>query len=78
MTLMATGGTVCSGMDKNDTFCIMESDEGFPCRGLFKHLRTCNILHNRKALNPFFCGEQCGEDKQAIGYKCCPGDLGCP
>ena len=51
----ATGGReVCSGMDANDTFCIMDSAAGFPCRGLFKHLRSCNVEFNRKALNPFF------------------------
>ena len=67
---MATGGKeVCSGMDANDTFCIMDSAVGFPCRGLFKHLRTCNLTHNRPALNPFFCGARCGAQK-AVGSKC--------
>ena len=66
----ATGGDeVCSGMDANDTFCIMDSAVGFPCRGLFKHLRSCNLEFNRKALNPFFCGEKCGVQK-AVGSKC--------
>ena len=66
----ATGGEeVCSGMDANDTFCIMDSADAFPCRGLFKHLRSCNLTHNRKALNPFFCGENCGAQK-AVGSKC--------
>ena len=66
----ATGGDeVCSGMDANDTFCIMDSAAGFPCRGLFKHLRTCNLTHNRPALNPFFCGARCGAQK-AVGSKC--------
>ena len=37
------GSRVCSGMDSNDTFCIIDSDLGFPCRGLFKHLRSCNL-----------------------------------
>ena len=67
---MATGGKeVCSGMDANDTFCIMDSAVGFPCRGLFKHLRSCNLQFNRKALNPFFCGENCGVQK-AVGSEC--------
>ena len=67
---MATGGReVCSGMDANDTFCIMDSAVGFPCRGLFKHLRSCNLQFNRKALNPFFCGEKCG-GKKAVGSEC--------
>ena len=66
----ATGGKeVCSGMDANDTFCIMDSAAGFPCRGLFKHLRSCNLEFNRKALNPFFCGENCGVQK-AVGSEC--------
>ena len=66
----ATGGDeVCSGMDANDTFCIMDSAAGFPCRGLFKHLRSCNLEFNRKALNPFFCGEDCGE-MEAVGKDC--------
>ena len=66
----ATGGReVCSGMDANDTFCIMDSAVGFPCRGLFKHLRSCNVEFNRKALNPFFCGENCGAQK-AVGSEC--------
>ena len=75
---IATGaggsGEVCSGMDKNDTFCIMDAAEvdgvrAFPCRGLFKHLRRCNLKFNRPALNPFFCGERCGEE-EAMGAGC--------
>ena len=58
-------------MDANDTFCIMDSAVGFPCRGLFKHLRSCNVEFNRKALNPFFCGEKCGVQK-AVGKDCVP------
>ena len=64
-----SGKEVCSGMDANDTFCIMDSAVGFPCRGLFKHLRSCNLEFNRKALNPFFCGEKCGAQK-AVGSEC--------
>ena len=52
-----------------NTFCILDSTEAFPCRGLFKHLRKCNINFNRKALNPFFCGEECGGAK-AAGARC--------
>ena len=62
-------GTICSGMDSNDTFCIIDSADAFPCRGLFKHLRSCNLQFNRKALNPFFCGEKCGVQK-AVGSEC--------
>ena len=72
---IATGGEVCSGMDRNDTFCIMDAAEvdgvrAFPCRGLFKHLRTCNLTHNRPALNPFFCGQRCVGAQKAVGKDC--------
>ena len=67
---IATGGEACSGMDRNDTFCIMDSAAGFPCRGLFKHLRSCNLEFNRPALNPFFCGERCPGENQALGSGC--------
>ena len=66
----AGGSRVCSGMDSNDTFCIIDSDLGFPCRGLFKHLRSCNLEFNRPALNPFFCGETCEESEEAVGPDC--------
>ena len=75
---IATGsGEVCSGMDKNDTFCIMDAADAdgvraFPCRGLFKHLRSCNLEFDRPALNPFFCGAKCGEEMEAVGKDCVP------
>ena len=50
---------VCSGIDKNDTFCIVGSDDAFPCRGLYKHVVQCNSEFSRPALNPFFCGAKC-------------------
>ena len=52
---------VCSGIDKNDTFCIVGSDDAFPCAGLYKHVVQCNSEFSRLALNPFFCGEACSE-----------------
>ena len=66
---------VCSGMDANDTFCIMGAEEAdgvlaFPCRGLFKHLRSCNLQFNRRALNPFFCGKKCETPEEAFGAGC--------
>ena len=67
---IATGGEVCSGMDRNDTFCVTDSADAFSCRGLFKHLRACNLEFNRPALNPFFCGENCGEEMEALGAWC--------
>ena len=72
---MDEGAAVCSGMDANDTFCIMDAEEAdgvraFPCRGLFKHLRSCNFEFDRPALNPFFCGEKCGASEEAFGSGC--------
>ena len=60
----------CAGMDKNDTFCMLNSAGAFPCRGLFNHLRACNVRFNRPALNPFFCGAACPADKKAVGAEC--------
>ena len=65
----ATGIRVCSGIDANDTFCLVDSDSAYPCRGLFRHVRRCNDDYNRRALNPFFCGAQCGE-RAARGDEC--------
>ena len=65
----ATGIRVCSGIDANDTFCLVDSGDAYPCRGLFRHVRTCNDDYNRPALNPFFCGAQCGE-RAARGDEC--------
>ena len=65
----ATGIRVCSGIDANDTFCLVDSGDAYPCRGLFRHVRTCNDDYNRRALNPFFCGAQCGE-QAAKGDEC--------
>ena len=51
---MRTAGgnwTICSNVDRNDTFCIVGSKVAFPCQGLFKHVWICNT-HNRPALNP--------------------------
>ena len=69
------GSRVCSGMDANDTFCILDAEEAggvraFPCRGLFRHMRSCNLEFNRPALNPFFCGERCPGENQALGSGC--------
>ena len=65
-------GTVCSGVDANDTFCILNSKDAFPCRGLFNHVLTCNNKHGRQALNPFFCGRVCNVQGEgdAVGGKC--------
>ena len=64
------GEYVCSGLDRNDTFCIVGAAAAAPCRGLFKHVILCNAAHNRPALNPFFCGASCADDRRARGGKC--------
>ena len=65
------GAEVCSNLDANDTFCIIGEQQALPCRGLFKHVITCNAAHNRPALNPFFCGARCGgETPLARGNAC--------
>ena len=64
------GQTVCSNVDRNDTFCIVGSQTAFPCQGLFRHVWKCNT-YNRPALNPFFCGERCeGRANTARGREC--------
>ena len=64
-----TGTPVCSGVDENDTFCLVYSDAAFPCRGLFRHVRQCNDDFNRRALNPFLCGARC-DSGVATGKGC--------
>ena len=71
----AGGGAICSGMDINGTFCIEDSREAFPCRGLFKHVRACNMKYNRRALNPILCGARCAAGEKAKGARCCDAEL---
>ena len=62
------GGNVCSGIDLNDTFCIVGSSDALPCRGLFKHVILCNDGYDRPALNPFFLrGALRGDGKSPRG-----------
>ena len=69
--IAANGDNVCSGMDRNDTFCIVGAAEALPCQGLFKHVIRCNRDYNRPALNPFFCGRRCGDfPNKARGPLC--------
>ena len=68
------GQLVCSQVDANDTFCILGSDDAFPCEGLFRHVRDCNFSgrpdkQGRRALNPFWCGSYC-ELGYAAGDEC--------
>ena len=59
---------VCSGMDINDTFCLVASRSALPCKGLFLHVIRCNQL-NRPALDPFHCAAIC-QGKKARGARC--------
>ena len=51
-----SGGKICSGVDWNDTFCILGSKVAFPCQGLFQHVRTCRFVYGRPAVDPWHCG----------------------
>ena len=62
---------LCSGIDINDTFCIVGSPAALPCRGLFRHVWACNQL-GRKALDPWHCAEKCPSNARAQGAKCVP------
>ena len=59
----------CLNLDQSGTVCLLGSVNLFPCRGLLKHLRTCNLQYNRRALNPFICGAQC-QSGRARGKGC--------
>ena len=66
-----TGGCA-RNVDVNDTFCILDSADALPCRGLFRHVLKCNVRYSRLALNPFFCGRKCGVGEKAVGGECVP------
>ena len=65
-----SGAKICSGIDHNDTFCIVGSDSAFPCVGFFRHVRRCNDAHNRPALDPWHCAAPCPSGLRARGAKC--------
>ena len=65
-----SGTRICLGLDRSGTFCLVDSGDAFPCRGLFKHVRRCNDVYHRPALNAFICGERCGADETARGRGC--------
>ena len=69
---MEGDGKVCLNLDQAGTFCVLDSTEpyAFPCQGLFKHLRTCNLLYQRPALNPFVCDEKCPGGANGKGMGC--------
>ena len=56
--LPVAGEDVCTQIDATGTFCIVGSDDVFPCRGLYKHVLFCHNL-DRPAINPFICGAVC-------------------
>ena len=66
-----SGGAVCKGLDRRGTFCILDSAEVFPCRGLFKTGRVCNVEYNRPVLNAGVCGGRCAPGFAALGGRCC-------
>ena len=65
-----SGTRICLGLDRSGTFCLVDSGDAFPCLGLFKHVRRCNDVYHRPALNAFICGERCGADETARGRGC--------
>ena len=65
-----SGTRICLGLDQSGTFCLVDSGDAFPCRGLFKHVRRCNDVYHRPALNAFICGARCGADETARGKGC--------
>ena len=65
-----SGTRICLGLDQSGTFCLVDSGDAFPCRGLFKHVRRCNDVYHRPALNAFICGGRCGADETARGRGC--------
>ena len=52
-------GEVCLGLDEAGTFCVLGSETVFPCRGVFKQVRFCNLRWGRVLVNPFVCGREC-------------------
>ena len=68
--VVVEGGEICKGVDESGTFCIVDSKRIFPCRGLFKRAKICNIKYNRRLLNPFTCGEKCKDNEGAFGNQC--------
>ena len=61
---------VCSGIDFNDTFCLIDSDAALSCVGLFRHVRRCNDDFNRPALDPWHCAARCPSGLRARGARC--------
>ena len=62
----------CLNLDQSGTVCVLGSPDFFPCRGLLKHLRICNLVYNRPAVNPFICAPRCQPGERARGAGCHP------
>ena len=65
-----SGTRICLGLDQSGTFCLVDSGDVFSCRGLFKHVRRCNDVYHRPALNAFVCAARCDVDEVARGKGC--------
>ena len=65
-----SGTRICLGLDQSGTFCLVDSGDVFSCRGLFKHVRRCNDVYHRPALNAFICAARCDVDEAARGRGC--------
>ena len=65
-----SGTRICLGLDQSGTFCLVDSGDVFSCRGLFKHVRRCNDVYHRPALNAFICAARCDVDEVARGRGC--------
>ena len=66
---------VCAEIDTDGTFCIIGSQDAFPCRGLYRKALLCN-QYNRPAKNPFICEAVCsGAGEFACGGKCWSGGV---
>ena len=63
------GRRICRGIDASGAFCVVGSEFALPCRGLFKHVLSCNRI-GRLALDPFLCGKRCETTELARGGKC--------
>ena len=60
---------VCSGIDFNETFCLLELGGALSCKGFFEHVRDCNMA-GRPALDAFHCAGRCGSGERARGARC--------
>ena len=66
----AENEAVCVNVDAAGTFCVLDSQEVFPCRGLFRRVLHCNLAYGRPGVNPFVCGGVCSGGRVAQGGEC--------